>query len=143
GADPGVGCVVGEPVGRRLLKVEPRESAEDVEQLLVGAPEIEHEAGAAESQGRVRGARPRVRALVTSLELRAQDSGEEVADPAAAADLVLESERPIVPRERCEPAEFELVHSLRVEVGGRAAEGQSHDYECPHGGSLPESVALR
>ena len=135
-ADAGVGGVVGEPVRRRLLEVEPRDPTEDIEQLLVPAREIEDEARAAERHSGGRGARPGARALVAGVELRAQESGEEVADPAAAPDLVLEGERPIVPRERCEPAEFELVHALRVEVGGPADESHSQDDECPHGCSL-------
>src|SRR2546425_805967 len=135
-ADRAMDGVVGEAIGRRLLEVEPGVAAEDVEQIA-GGPEIQHQAGAAVGQ-RGRGAAGlRIGALVARVELCADDVTEEIAQPAATADLVVQVEDLVVAGERSEGAELELVRALRTEAGDSARERCSQDGECSHGPASP------
>jgi len=61
--------------------------------------------------------------LIAGVELGTEDVTEEVADPAAAADLIVEIEHRVVSRERAEGAELELMRALRLEAAAHAGEG--------------------
>jgi len=80
---------------------------------------------------------PRIGALVARVELRADDVGKEVAQPAAAADLVVQVEDLVVTGERAERAELELVRALRTEAGDPARDRYSERRECSHGPASP------
>src|SRR6266581_592033 len=136
-ADRAVRGVVGEPVRRRLLEVEPRVAAEQIEDV-VGAPEIQDETRAAEGERGRRAACLGARALVPAVELRAEDVAEEIAEAGAAAELVVEVEGLVVARERSERPELKRVGALlSAEAGDPARECQSHGDERPHGATPP------
>src|SRR6059036_3789913 len=128
-ADRAVNGIVGEAVRRRLFEVEPGVPAEDIEEVA-GGSKVQHQAGAAVSQCRRGAAGLWIGALVARVELRADDVSEEIAQPAAAADLVVQVEDLVVARERSEGPELELVRALRTEAGDPARERCSQDGEC-------------
>src|SRR6266571_5193806 len=136
-ADRAVRGVVGEPVRRRLLEVEPRVAAEEIEDI-VGAPEIQDETRATEGERGRRAACLRARALVPAVELRAEEVAEEITEAGAAAELVVEVEGLVVARERSERPELKRVGALlSAEAGDPARECQSHGDERPHGATPP------
>src|SRR5205809_3817071 len=141
-ADRAMHGAVGEAIGRRILEVEAGVAAEDVEQIA-GGPEIQHQAGAAVGQGGGGAAGLWIGALVARVELGADAVTEEIAQPAAAADLVVQVEDLVVAGERSEGAQLELVRALRTEAGDPARERCSQDGECSHGAASPLGLALR
>src|SRR2546426_10859788 len=62
-----------------------------------------------------------------------QPIGDPEADPAPAADLVVEQEGAVEPREACEPTDLELEAVLGLEGGGPAQQQYRHDRDYPHG----------
>src|SRR5258707_3529994 len=110
--------VVGKTIGRSLLEIEARVPAENVEDVALGA-EVQNQAGAAEGECRRRGAGLGAGRLGPRIDFDADGLAEEVAEPSAAADLVVEVERLVVPGERSEDPDLELVRPLGVQGGGR------------------------
>src|SRR6266853_1304035 len=135
-ADRAVDGVVGEAVRCRVFEVEPGIAAEDIEEVT-GGSEIQHQTGAAVGQGGRSNAGPRVGALIARVDLRAHDVTEEIAQPAAPADLVVQVEHLVVTREGSERAELELVRALRTDAGDPARDRYSEGRECSHGPASP------
>src|SRR2546430_2132696 len=123
---PAMDRVVGEAEGGGLLEVEPRITAEDVEEVA-GASEIQHQARGTDGERGGRAARPRRETLIAAVELRAHHVIEEVRETAAAADLVLEIEQLVVTRHRGERPELELVRALRAEARRSAGPHRARD----------------
>ncbi len=135
-ADRAVNRIVGEAVGCRVLEVEARVAAEDIEKVA-GGSEVQDQTGAAVGKCGRGAARLRIGALIAPVELRADDVIEEVAQPTAPADLVVQVEDLVVARERSERAELELVRALRTEAGDPARDRYSKHRECSHGPAAP------
>src|SRR6202007_1209624 len=142
-ADPAMDGVIGEAVRRVLLEVEARVAAQEIEEIP-GATEVQDQTGAA---GRERGggvADGGVGALIAPLELGADHVGEEISEPSAAAELIVQGEGVIVPRVRSEGTELDLVRALRAEARGPPRERDSQHHQCPHrSASQVQDVALR
>src|SRR2546428_457150 len=134
--------VPGEAVRWGLLEVERGVAAEDIEEVA-GGSEVQYETGAAMRQCGRGGPDPRVGALVARVDLCADDVTEEVAQPATAADLVVQVEHLVVARERSERAELELMRALRAEAGDPARERYCEGREGSHGSASPLGLALR
>src|SRR5439155_16098579 len=110
---------------------------------VAGGSKVQHQTGAAVSQGGGGAAGLRIGALVARVDLRADDVVEEVPQPTAAADLGVQVEDLVVARERSERAKLELVGALRDEAGESAREGNSEHRECSQGTVTPLGLALR
>src|SRR3989454_1468696 len=126
-ADRPVRAYVPEAPGAIAVEIHGRVAAQDVEALL--RAEVEHDAPRSEPHREVRpgSAALRVRPLVQSIPLDPQPIGDPEADPAPAADLVVEQEGAVEPREACEPADLELEAVLGLEGGGPAQQQYRHE----------------
>src|SRR2546425_122499 len=133
-AQSAVDGVVGEAVGGLLLEVEPRVSAQGVEQVVRPCRDVQHQTGTAETQLRRGGVRPCPggRRLIAGVHLDADDVAEEIAQPPAATGLIAEVEGAVVAREGAEGAELELMPALRAEGESSGDGEQSGDSEDPH-----------
>src|SRR6185503_6981375 len=94
-ADPAVNAVVGEDVGRIIREVQPRVSAQHIEEIF-SSSEVQYQARGAQRQAGRGSAALRRRLLVSDVELDAHCWTEEVSKPSAATDLIAEVERLIV-----------------------------------------------
>jgi len=129
-AQRAVDGVVGEAVGGGVFEIEPRVPAQQVERVALGA-EVEHQARAAEAQlGRCRSGLG-TRRLIAGVDLHSHVLAEEVAEPAPAADLVVQIESAVVPGEGPEDSELECMRPLGGERR-RSERGECEDSARVH-----------
>src|SRR2546426_231967 len=104
-----------------------------LEHVAYAGEQVDHEAGAADDRLE-RGAGPGhgVARLEQHLAFEAHGVGHEVAEARAAADLLREAERRVVPRVRAERPDLVLVGPLGRETGGRERERRRQHHELPH-----------
>ena len=110
-----------------LSPIEPSVAAKDIEEVVLVA-DVEDQAAAPQRQRRIRAAGRRRGLLVAKLELDADRSAEEVAQPPAPTDLIVESERAVVAREGPECADFELVRTLADTKGRKGDETEQKQW---------------
>jgi len=108
-AQGAVDGVVREAIRRGFLEVEPSVAAEDIEEVSLAGGDVQHQAAAPVRQfGRHHAARG-VGLDVADVQLGPHHAAEEVADPGAAAELVVETEGAVVAGVGPEGTEFELM----------------------------------
>ena len=135
--------VVGEAIRRGFLEIEPGVAAEDIKEVALAGGDVQHQAAAAVRQlGRGHAARG-VGLDVADVQLGSYHAAEEVAEPGAAAELVVETEGAVVPGVGPEGTEFELTGVLGGQgAGPRAGEQREKGgRECAHQPRAPRRAS--
>src|SRR5438552_88918 len=96
--------VVVEAVAGTIAELDSGIAAENIEEV-VRVPGVEYQAAAPQRHRRVDAARPGRRLLGAEFELEPDVGTEEIAEPAATADLFVQLEGVIIARVRAEPAD--------------------------------------
>ncbi len=122
-------AVVGEAVAGAIAERQARIAAQDIEEV-VRVAHVQDKAAATQCQVRVGASARRRGLLITNVELDTDHRAEEIAQPSAAADLIIETERAIVVHKRGECADFELMGVL-ADAKGRNGNETEHHQRCP------------